>query len=64
MKFEVKWTQTLEREVTALVEAESREEAIEKAKKGEVEYSDEDCAPDEVAGEDGFSAHEVEGEEE
>jgi hypothetical protein len=59
MKFEVRFTQTLQRTVTALVEAESRMEAIEKAMDWEVEEDDESDAPLDIVDEENYTAHEV-----
>lgn len=45
-KYEVTYTHVIERTITSLVEADSEEEAIEKAVDGEVLSSDEDLAPE------------------
>jgi hypothetical protein len=47
MKYEVTYVHVIERTITALVEAHSEDEAIEKAQHGDVLNSDEDEAPEE-----------------
>lgn len=44
-RYEVQFIHTLEQEITCVVEADSEEQAIEKAKKGEWIDSDEEFAP-------------------
>lgn len=45
-KFEVQYVHIIERTVTCLVKANSKEEAIEKAKNGDYECDDEDECPE------------------
>lgn len=44
--WDVKFKHIIEREVTCVVEATSKEEAIQKAKSGDWVDNDEDCAPE------------------
>lgn len=46
-KYEVVFTHTIKREVTCIVEADSRDEAKRKARAGEYHESNEDDAPEE-----------------
>ena len=45
-KYEVVYKHLIERTVTCIVEAETEDEAEQKARDGEYEDSDEDCAPE------------------
>ena len=46
MKYQVTYKHVIERTVTAIVEADSEQEAGQKARDGDFEESDEECCPE------------------
>ena len=59
-KYEVTYTHVIEREITALVEANSEEEAIEKCQNGDFIQDDEEFAPEQGIETKNYRAVEVE----